>query len=70
MKNSLKAIRFVFASLLIVIGSQANVLAESNKNITESSELNAIEVIGGIAILLLILVLPLVKSCNKEIARK
>lgn len=70
MKTSFKTIRFVLATVLIVIISQTNVFAQSNKDLTNSSVLNAIEVIGGIVILLSILVLPLVKSSNREISRK
>ena len=70
MKTSLKTIRFILTTVLIVIISQTNVLAQSNKDMANSSVLNAIEVIGGIVILLSILVLPLVKSSNREISRK
>jgi hypothetical protein len=70
MKTSLKTIRFILATVLIVIISQASVFAEGNKDTTNSSGLNAIEVIGGIVILLSVLVLPLVKSSNREISRK
>lgn len=70
MKTSLKTIRFILTTVLIVIVSQTNVFAEGNKDMENSSVLNAVEVIGGIVILLSILVLPLVKSSNREISRK
>lgn len=70
MKTPLKTIRFILTTVLIVIVSQTNVFAEGNKDMENSSVLNAVEVIGGIVILLSILVLPLVKSSNREISRK
>lgn len=70
MKNSLKVTRFILTTLLIVIVSQTDVCAQGNKDISTSTGLNALEVIGGITLLLTILVLPLVKSCNREISRR
>lgn len=71
MKNSLKAIRSILATLLIVIVSQATVLAESNDNITASSGLSAGQIIGGFVIVLFVILVPLVKSSsNKSFSHK
>jgi hypothetical protein len=70
MKNFMKAIGFMLATLLLVIASQATVLAESNGNQTESSSLSSGQIIGGFAILLFVMLLPLVKTGRKAIAHK
>ncbi|MFI5192564.1 MAG: hypothetical protein ACHQD7_00855 [Chitinophagales bacterium] len=70
MKNFLKSIRFVLATLLLIIASQISLLAESNSNQTESAGLSAGQIVGGFAVLLFIILLPLVKSRTKAIANK
>lgn len=69
MKNYLKAIRFILATLLIVIASQATVLAESTDT-TASSGLSAGQIIGGFVVLLLVVLVPLVRSKNHSITQK
>lgn len=67
MKNFLKAISFTLATFLLIIASQATVLAQSNSN---QSSLSVGQIVGGFAILLFVILLPLVKGATKAIARK
>jgi len=70
MKNSLKAIRLVLATLLIVVASQANLLAADNGDAGASAGLSAGQIVGGFALLLLVILMPLAKSSHKAIAHK
>lgn len=70
MKTFLKAIRFMLATLLVIIASQATVLAQSNGNQPESSALSVGQIVGGFAVLLIVILLPLVKAGRKAIAQK
>ena len=69
MKNYLKAIRFILATLLIVIASQATVLAESNDT-TASSGLSVGQIIGGFIVLLFVVLVPLVRSRKNSFTQK
>ncbi len=68
MKNPLKAIRFIVATLLIVIASQATVLAEINANTTAPAGLSAAKVVSGFVLLLLVLLAPLIRISHKVIS--
>jgi len=67
MKISIKAIRSVIITSLIIIGSQAAVLAQTQGTATAPSGLNPGEVISGFILLLLLLLAPLLKTNNKRI---
>lgn len=69
MKNLLKSIRFVLATLALVIISQVNLLAEGNSTQTGSNDLSIAQVVGGFAVLLFVILLPLVKSQRKVTAK-
>ena len=70
MKNFLKSIRFMIATLLLIVASQTSLLAEGSGNQSQSSGLSAGQIIGGFAILLFVMLLPLVKTARKAIVRK
>ena len=69
MKSSLKAIRFIIATLLIVVASQVTVLAEINVNTTAPSGLSPAKIVSGFVLLLLVLLAPLIKISHKVISR-
>jgi len=62
MKKFSKSIRFMLATLLIVVVSQATVLAEGNASAAPGSGLTALQVTGAFALLVLAILVPLVKS--------
>jgi uncharacterized protein YqgC (DUF456 family) len=70
MKNFVKAIRFMLATLLIVIVSQATVLAQSNDSSTASSGLSVGQIVGGFAVLLFVILVPLLKSHKASLVNK
>lgn len=70
MKNFLRSILLVPATGLLTIASQSAVLAESNGSQAASSDLSAAQVVGGVALLLFAILLPLVKSRSKIISAK
>jgi hypothetical protein len=70
MKRLLKSICFVSATLLLILVSQSTLLAESNDGQTASAGLSAGQAAGGFVLLMLVLLLPLVKSRNKPVAVK
>lgn len=70
MKNALKVFRILLTALLITIGSQVAVFAESNEITNSPSGLSAGQVVGGFVLLVAGLLLPLVKKRTPSIAHK
>jgi hypothetical protein len=70
MKKFSKSIRCMLATLLIVVVSQVTVLAEGNASSKGSgSGLTALQVTGAFILLVLVILIPLVKS-NKAVTQK
>ncbi len=65
MKKILKISGYVLATIMILLVSQFSVLAANDPSSQESS-LTGMQVIGGLAILLLVIILPLIKSAHKK----
>jgi hypothetical protein len=70
MKKFSKAIRFMLATLFVVVVSQVSVFAESNDGSASTSGLSTAQITGAFALLVLAILLPLVKRSNKAIAHK
>ena len=60
MKKFLKSIRFMLATLLIVVVSQASVLAEGNSSAGPATGLSAGQIAGAFALLVFVILVPLV----------
>lgn len=69
MKNSLTSLRFIIATLLIVMASQVTAFAEINAKTTASSGLSTAQIVSGFVLLLLVLLAPLIKISHKIISR-
>lgn len=70
MKKISKSIRFMLATLLVVVISQATVLAEGNSVAGTSTGLSAGQITGAFALLIFAILVPLVRSSNKSVAQK
>jgi hypothetical protein len=70
MKKFSKGIRFMLATLFVVMASQASLLAESNDGSSSSASLSAGQIAGAFALLLFVILLPLIKSSNKAVSHK
>jgi hypothetical protein len=70
MKKFSKSIRFMLATLLVVVVSQATVLAEGNSSAGPSTGLSTGQIVGAFALLVFVILVPLIKSGNKAIAHK
>jgi hypothetical protein len=70
MKKFSKSIRFMLATLLVVVVSQASVLAEGNSSAGPATGLSAGQIAGAFALLVFVILVPLVKSSNKAVAQK
>jgi hypothetical protein len=65
MKKLIKRSGYILATLVLLLTTQFSVFA-AGENTANSSSLSGIQVIGGLALLLLVIFLPLVKSAAKE----
>jgi hypothetical protein len=65
MKKIIKTSSYILATLIVLLVTQFSILA-AGENPGNSSSLSGIQVIGGLAILLLVIFLPLVKGAAKE----
>jgi hypothetical protein len=65
MKKFIKTSSYILATLLVLLTTQFSVFA-AGENQANGSSLSGIQVIGGLAILLLVIFLPLVKGAAKE----
>jgi hypothetical protein len=64
MKNLIKVSSYILATVLVFVTSQVSAFAADN-NTENGSSLSAAQVIGGVAILLLVILAPLMKSARK-----
>jgi hypothetical protein len=70
MKKFSKSIRFMLTTLAVVVISQANLIAEGNSTgASNGSDLTALQVTGAFVVLVLVILIPLVKS-QKAVAHK
>lgn len=69
MKKFSKSIRFMSASLLVIIVSQANLFAGTNGNTGSDAGLTGMQIVTAFAVLVLAILVPLVKS-SKTVAAK
>ena len=69
MKKFSKSIRFMLATLLVVVISQATVLAEGNVVTGSGSGLTALQITGAFVLVVLAILIPLVKS-RKAVTHK
>ena len=65
MKKLIKTSSYILATLIVLLVTQFSVLAAGD-SAGNNSSLSGIQVIGGLAILLLVIFLPLLKSSAKE----
>jgi hypothetical protein len=65
MKKLIKTSGYILATLMVLLVTQLSVFA-AGENPGNNSSLSGIQVIGGLAVLLLVIFLPLVKSSAKE----
>jgi uncharacterized membrane protein YdjX (TVP38/TMEM64 family) len=65
MKKLIKTSGYMLATLMVLLVTQFSVLAAGD-SAGNNSSLSGIQVIGGLAILLLVIFLPLVKGAAKE----
>jgi hypothetical protein len=64
MKNLIKVSSYILATVLVFVMSQASAFA-ADGNTTSGSSLSAGQVIGGLALLLAVILLPILKSVKK-----
>ena len=65
MKQFFKASSYVLATVIVLLFTGFSVLAESGTT-NNGSSLSFIQVIGGFALLLLVIFLPLIKGSGKK----
>jgi hypothetical protein len=68
MKKFSKSIRFMLATLLVVVVSQASVFAEGNSSAGSSSGLSTGQIVGAFALMIFAILIPLVKTSNRRTA--
>jgi hypothetical protein len=66
MKKLQKFTGYILATVMILLASQFSVLAAGG-TVNNESSLTAFQVIGGLAILLLFILVPLMKGAGKHI---
>ena len=64
MKNLIKVSSYTLATVLAFVMSQASAFA-ADGNATNGSSLSAGQVVGGLAVLLAVILLPIMKSAKK-----
>ena len=63
MKKFLKISSYILATVLAFVLSNVSAFAANNNN--ENSSLSGAQVIGGVAVLLLVILIPIMKSARK-----
>jgi hypothetical protein len=66
MKNLQKIASYILATVILLLVSQFSLLA-AGETVNNESSLSAFQVIGGLAILLIFILVPLMKSAGKHI---
>jgi hypothetical protein len=65
MKKLYKISSYILATVMILLISQTSVFA-ADDSVNKGSSLSGMQVIGGLAVLLLVIFLPLVKKSKKH----
>ena len=65
MKSVSRVFSYLFATLFVVLSTGFSVFAQNGAT-SNGSSLTAIQVIGGLALLLLVIFLPLIKGAAKK----
>jgi hypothetical protein len=65
MKKLFKISGYILATVMVLLVSQFSVFA-ANDSSSNGSSLSAMQVLGGFAVLVLVILLPLIKGVNKR----
>jgi hypothetical protein len=66
MKNIQKIASYILATVILLLVSQFSLLA-AGETVNNASSLSAFQVIGGLAILLIFILVPLMRGAGKHI---
>jgi hypothetical protein len=69
MKKLLKISSYILATVMVFLISQFSVFAAGDAANNDSS-LSGLQVVGGLAVLLLVILLPIMKASGKRVSQK